>query len=97
MKIRTGFVSNSSSSSFCLLGLYFENGAGAPKITTRLKCEGSISYESEDVFIGLPPDLMKDGETLLQFKQFIVDEFAKDGYATTTGRLSWHTDGGYNG
>ena len=29
MKIRTGFVSNSSSSSFCLLGIEFPKGIGS--------------------------------------------------------------------
>lgn len=98
MKIRTGFVSNSSSSSFCLLGLSFETENDAPK---REKSKLDFEYACNDgddfVYLGLKPEKMNNEETLLQFKQRIVDEFAKDGYVTTVEKLSWHTDGGYNG
>jgi hypothetical protein len=102
MKKRIGFVSNSSSSSFCLLGISFEND----KEYYNEKIENSksnLDYEwacnsYDDTFtVGFSPDKMKDDETLLQFKQRIIDEFKKEGFDYTPDDLDWIIDGGYDG
>jgi hypothetical protein len=83
MKIRTGFVSNSSTSSFCLYGAYV-----SPKLIKRpentdeedwypeygaekigLKCH----YCYDDFVMGLSPSRLRDDETGAQFKARIND------------------------
>ena len=97
MKVRTGFVSNSSSSSFCIVGVTFNNEEAAPDISdTHLHMEYAIS-EDDWVVVGLPPDKMEDEETLLEFKQQIAAEFAKCNHEIDIGAISFITDGGYDG
>jgi len=48
MKIRNGFVSNSSSSSFCILGVYFDNAKSvfeALSIEAKIEAEPSCSCD----------------------------------------------------
>ena len=104
MKIRTGFVSNSSSSSFCLLGIEASNkkyGVDTEEIyeeieKTDLENENSIEWDG-DQYLGMSPAQMKDDETLLQFKQRIVDELKKLNITAEVSDLFWEIQGGYNG
>lgn len=99
MRIRSGFVSNSSSSSFCILGRSItseEHEMIGDSKSKKLRTEASISCEDE-YYAGAHPEDMKDEETLLQFKQRIVDEFKAVNIPTDVSQLDWHTDGGYNG
>lgn len=80
MKIRASFVSNSSSSSFCIVGLYLDNKSelqdrfGVDHLNhikfpedIKNKLE-TYSPEGEDGWIGISIFYMKEEETLLQFK-----------------------------
>lgn len=104
MKIRSGFVSNSSSSSFCILGVEvdsdtFEKVDAIPyneRTTETLNGETSISYEGQ-YYVGYDPGKMKEDETLSQFKDRIVDAASKVGITIKKEEISWITDGGYNG
>ena len=101
MKIRSGFVSNSSSSSFCILGKTitaeeYDIASSARANSQILTTKNSISYEGEH-YAGAMPEKMKDDDTLAQFKQRIVDELKAANIAATTSELDWITDGGYNG
>jgi len=104
MKIRQGFVSNSSSSSFCILGIVRgdKNQISEDVAETLDSGEGlermyGISDYYEQQLLGMSPSQMKDDETLLQFKQRIVDEFKKYNVTVSVEDLDWHTDGGYDG
>ena len=110
MKTRLGFVSNSSSTSFCIFGTIIpeENNIddmyGALKAFntchgTKLEYACGISYEY--IVVGHSPDSMKDDETLLQFRtrtddaiQLFMEENGKPEFKANS---SFVTDGGYNG
>ena len=103
MKIRTGFVSNSSSSSFCLLGI---NQCNIPtekdidfyEIETFLETEYGIDNYYDETIIGIDPSNIKENETIGEAKQRIVDEINKI-YETDIKQsdISWFVDGGYEG
>jgi len=101
MKIRSGFVSNSSSSSFCILGVDL-TGLDEPKEWKNPKVAQHITgiadyYELE--LIGANPSKMLDDETLREFKQRVLDDINQLGYSKkfTLKDLDWWIDGGYNG
>jgi hypothetical protein len=84
MKIRSCFVSNSSSSSFCVLGCYFNTSWLTEENKEMLeddrdKLFENLSYRSVDYewFVGLPYTEMKDDETLVQFKERVYIEIKK--------------------
>jgi hypothetical protein len=99
MKIRSGFISNSSSSSFCILGKTITNddydkvdSVASKILSTHIALSGG-----DDRYVGASPERMKDDETLAQFKQRIVTELKTVDISATTAELEWITDGGYNG
>jgi hypothetical protein len=106
MKIRQGFVSNSSSTSFCLLCINSkekfdididEDGLEEKFANSDLDYEYAVEgYDAQ--YIGMSPYQMKDDETLLQFKQRIVDEFKnKLDLTIEVTDLDWEVQGGYDG
>jgi hypothetical protein len=105
MKIRQGFVSNSSSSSFVLWGVSsydvdmdrdaIENFTYGEKKIAGLQVSSGI--ESDGFFVGGSPTSMRDDETLLQFKQRIVDMLAKADICVTASDIQFHHEAGYNG
>ena len=106
MKVRLGFVSNSSSSSFCLLGIYlpenfseddFYDILDNKAFQTILYIENGIYNYYDQKIIGVTPDRMKEDETLAQFKERICQEFKKFGLDVKSSELGWFIDGGYNG
>jgi hypothetical protein len=102
MKIRQGFVSNSSSSSFCILGVSVDNDTYDKVDSILFKdrildVESAINDYDDSKYIGLNPSKMKDDETLGQFKDRIVSEAAKLGIIINKDEIDWITDGGYNG
>lgn len=101
MKIRNGFVSNSSSSSFCILGFtanVTQTGIVEKAFKeTSLDVEYAINEGDDSKYIGMCPEKMQDNETLRQFKRRIVDECKKLEIDVNIASLGWITDGGYNG
>ena len=79
MKIRTGFVSNSSSSSFLIYGTYFKNGSGEAEALDdwgsphhkKISEAGFKTFNpyDEGVFVGMSWDKIEDNETGAQFKE----------------------------
>jgi len=107
MKVRTGFVSNSSTSSFCLLGIsigsdserYEEINTAIGKkwgykdnpITAR----GGLEDYDSDHLVGAWPHKMKDNETLWEFKSRICSAMKEVGLDANPDQLEWLVDGGY--
>ena len=103
MKIRNGYVSNSSTSSFCVLGIKYSDYKNKCDnydfVLTDLiidEFSGIYNYYGETI-IGAVPQRMIEDETLLQFKQRICDDLKKIGINVTTNDLKWFIDGGYDG
>ncbi len=104
MKIRNGFVSNSSSSNFCILGIEVDNktyskvSAICPSEKTPDSLDSRRGISCEDFyFIGYCPDKMRDDETLSQFKDRIITEASKIGITIDKNQIDWYIDGGHNG
>jgi len=109
MKKRKGWVSNSSSTSFCLLGVtksHLDLSLGEEEEDSYDLCDlendilevcSGIDEFYDDVCIGLSVGSLKDDETLLQAKQRVVDAFKKKGINISTADVDWMVDGGHDG
>jgi hypothetical protein len=81
MKIRQGFVSNSSSSSFCIFGIYLNenNYEDVCELEKKIEEEGlEMKYTpSDDIVVGRSYSTIKDDETGLQFKESVKEKLKK--------------------
>jgi len=94
MKIRTGFVSNSSSSSFCIFGVY-ENLT--EDMIDALEDAGFSVYDpfdSSEKYAGMDCHKMEMDETRRQFEDRVTKKLEELGY---TGPFSNYQEGWYNG
>jgi len=99
MKIRSGFVSNSSSSSFLIYGTYIDADVmDCNKVEEKLKgSDFEIEYgedSSYGVYIGESWDNIGDDETGFQFKKRITEELQKifgPDIETKTLSASWYS------
>jgi hypothetical protein len=101
MKIRLGFVSNSSSCSFCIYGIAIDKstaneGELEEKTTDSLLRLEYGEHEGWSYYIGRNWDSIKDDETGAQFKKSIEDEIERLGLGNT-GDCCTHEEGWYNG
>ncbi len=109
MKVRTGFVSNSSSSSFCIYGAYFdslEEMAEAlgldevPKNTWDADTKGLSIWDisdyasSPEIFVGRQWSSIRDDETGAEFKRSVEEKFTG---AKGVKLCSTHEEAWYNG
>ena len=103
MKTRQGFVSNSSSSSFCILGVEIERDICDKVEAAREQLKGTgveTNYAisgGEWVCVGINVTTMKDDETPLQVKQRLVSALDKIGVSVDIAKVGFIEDGGYNG
>ena len=103
MKIRNGFVSNSSSSSFCILGIPLSD-LGIEDLDSAIDiidCHENLSYESgietyyEDYVIGINPECIDENKTIKETKQEIANMINESlNVNITPNEISFHTDGG---
>lgn len=106
MKIRNGFVSNSSSTSFCIFGISVSdidayevvkewNGrAPETKLTYERGCE---NYYDEEL-IGVEPEAIKNDETFAQFRERVAKTIAEaTGMDPASFVPTYCIDGGYEG
>jgi hypothetical protein len=99
MKIRLGFVSNSSSTSFCICGVYLdrviEDNLRDELAKTNIDYYISPGHAS---YIGLSIHEMLPSETKAQFEKRVA-KLLKDIIPAEYGTLEigWQTDGWYDG
>jgi hypothetical protein len=103
MKTRQGFVSNSSSSSFCILGVGIDRetrdkieGAYAQLKSTRVRLESALSG-GDELYVGISASTMKDDETPRQIKRELIETLHSIGVDIGLDKVEWIMDGGYNG
>lgn len=100
MKIRNGFVSNSSSSSFCIYGTKITKEQFDLTSKERIKELGleehyysSSGYYDDDVYIGISWKYISDNETGASFKLRITNALKKlygDDIETRTIEMAWY-------
>ena len=99
MKRRSCFVSNSSSSSFCILGMPIDREEFELIENSVLKEKHDYGYGIEDyyeqVVVGISPYGISDDETLGEVKTRVAEKLKKVGIKNP--EIGWHTDGGFDG
>lgn len=109
MKVRNGFVSNSSSSSFCIYGAYFDSFSEfadafgleeVPYNIWSIDTKGLEIWEISDcgssrpsIFIGRRWSSIKDDETGAEFKESVEQKFV----GTDKKICRTHEEAWYNG
>jgi len=108
MKKRLGFVSNSSSSSFCILGVTTDKIDKAVSLVDGTdyddRCVNGLRYErwiaeyEGGGAIGISPHKMDDDLTVAKNKEVVANKI-NDCFNTsfTKDDMSFIVDGGYNG
>lgn len=77
MKIRTGFISNSSTTSFCIMGIYEQHmdRKDASEFCGESLLVNYGYYGMDGQYIGVPIKTMKEDETLNQFRNRVKKIF----------------------
>jgi hypothetical protein len=76
MKIREGFVSNSSTTSFCIYGAFLEDTEEIDEEKAG-KLGLEIEYDDYGIYVGKSWPSIKDDQTGGEFKKGIEDQIAK--------------------
>jgi len=104
MKIRHGFVSNSSSTSFCIVGKFFDRGTleklnlikyGELFLPASCGLDHHHDQECTGSTIGLSINKMMDNMKLSEFKEDVKNKLNSIGLDSDDIRI--HVDGWYEG
>lgn len=102
MKSRLGFVSNSSSSSFCLLGALI-SGDRFDELDDRIQESGLeynfgiTEYDSDNAIVGISPYTISKAyrnKTIAEVEEIVQKELSIIGINE---KVEWFVDGGYDG
>lgn len=77
MKIRQGFVSNSSTTSFCIYGVETNEDVWEDAKEVGLAIESFSDYSEYDYAVGLPYHMIQDNETGAEFKHRVQTAIRK--------------------
>lgn len=106
MKRRAGFVSNSSSTSFCIFGVIIddawdddiENVIWRDESGSSLIVERGVDEYYNTNFVGVDPNEIKNSETFGEFKIRVAKNISKVvGVDVSIDSLKYYTDGGRDG
>ena len=111
MKIRNGFVSNSSSSSFCLLGKLYSydefkkiTGKEFPdNVLTSYNIDdlsyeyGIDCYNNDDIIIGFSVDQLNENLTIKKSKEKVMDKLKIFDKNIKIEDINFYVDGGFDG
>ena len=93
MKIRQGFISNSSTTSFCIYGVCLHGNARDKSIAKPLeKIPGNPNYYNSEYFVGIPWCNIEDDETGAQFKARVKKLLLESGISEepSTYKEAWY-------
>jgi hypothetical protein len=100
MKLRIGFVSNSSNTSFCIVGISLSNpdekyNLKAEELGLDIQGDNPNNWFNDENYFGLFIEKMKDDETLGEFKQKVAQKLKE--LTGTEQQVSIITRGWYDG
>lgn len=101
MKKRNGFVSNSSSSSFVLLGKSFVNNGEDETEEIQSKAR-SVQLSTENgrdddhFYLGLSLSMLPEDLTLPEMRNLIAEKISSIGIETTPDQIRWHEESCYD-
>jgi hypothetical protein len=98
MKIRIGFVSNSSNTSFCIFGKYVSYDK-YKTLPNTLDTHSASQYNfDEDYVVGLSPERMINTETVSEFKERVRKMLSEAlNEEVQLNECCWHINGWYDG
>jgi hypothetical protein len=111
MKIRNGFVSNSSSSSFCILGKiygydefkkitgeeFIDNVFNKYNIENLTYGYGIECYNEDDVIIGMDVNELNENLTIKKSKEKVLDKLKLFDENIKIEDIKFYVDGGFDG
>jgi len=113
MKIKCDFVTNSSSTSYCMYGKCFDKDELKEMLRVNLNEEDDDFYITDFIYeldkeievmdlddsiiVGVSPDKMKENQTLKEFKMYTAEQLKKIGIDVTYNEINLEYGEYYDG